>query len=257
MGTFALPAAFFLGLIAGSFANVVIYRVPKGMSIVRPGSACPSCGHTLTWYENVPVASYVLLGGRCRACKEPISPRYLAVELVMGAAWVLVTTRIGIHPELPAFLWFASVLVVLSVVDLQTRRIPNKILGPCAAVSVGLLAAGAAFWSNLGPLANAGAGIFLYGLPMLGLAVAVPAGMGMGDVKLAAYLGMHLGWLSLWHVAVGAFAGFFIGAVAGIAVMAINGKGRKQTIPFGPAMAAGAGLALFAGSPILKIWLGF
>jgi len=175
----------------------------------------------------------------------------------MGAVWASVTLRIGVKPELPAFLWFASVLVILGAIDLETRRIPNRILGPSAAVSSALLVAAALLGGKPSLLVPMVAGAFLYGVPMLGLAIAVPAGMGMGDVKLAAYLGLHLGWFSLWHVAVGAFSGFFIGAAVGIALMAVNKKGRKQTIPFGPAMAAGAAVAVLAGAPILKVWLGF
>ncbi|MGI8426942.1 MAG: prepilin peptidase [Actinomycetota bacterium] len=256
MRAFEAVAAFVLGTIAGSFANVVVHRVPKGLSIVRPGSQCPGCGHALNWFENVPIASYILLRGRCRTCRSKISPRYLVIEALMGAAWALVTLRVGVKPELPAFLWLVSVLVVLSAIDLETRRIPNKILGPSAIASAALLVAAALISGSTSPLVTAGLGALSYGLPMLGLAIAVPAGMGMGDVKLAAYLGMHLGWFTLWHVAVGAFAGFFIGAFAGITLMAVNGKGRKQTIPFGPAMAAGAGVAIFAGAPILRLWLG-
>lgn len=255
MGLTLLPV-FVLGAVAGSFANVVIHRVPKGASIVKPGSACPACGHRLSAGENVPLVSFLVQRGRCRGCGGRISPRYVVVEILVGSLWVLTFLRIGLRPQLPAYLLFVTALVVLSAIDLEVRRLPNKVLGPGFLGGLVLLAAASAASGQWAPLGGALAGALAYGIPMLGLAIAVPAGMGMGDVKFAGYLGLHLGFVDLPHVAVGAFAGFFLGAFAGVAMMAAGKKGRKETIPFGPAMAAGAATALFWGRPVLRFWLG-
>jgi leader peptidase (prepilin peptidase) / N-methyltransferase len=249
-------AAFVFGAVFGSFANVVIYRVPKGLSIVRPPSACPSCGKPIAWFDNLPVVSYLALRGRCRNCGERIGPRYLVVELANAALWVAVTIRIGLHPQLAAFLAFATVLVILSAIDLQTRRLPNAVLGPAAAIAVVLFSAAAAVSGDWGALGRAAIGSLAYALPLFLIAVIVPAGMGMGDVKFAAYLGLHLGWLGLGQVGVGAFAGFLIGAVGGVVLIATGQKGRKDPVPFGPSMAAGALAAFFVGGPVVQAWLG-
>jgi leader peptidase (prepilin peptidase)/N-methyltransferase len=256
MTAFSAAAAFAFGAVFGSFANVVIYRVPKGLSIVRPPSACPSCGKPVAWFDNLPVVSYLILRGRCRNCGEPISLRYPAVELANAGLWAAVTIRVGLHPQLAAYLVFATVLLILSAIDFQTRRLPNAVLGPAAAIAVVLFSAAAAISGEWGVLGRAAIGSLAYALPLFLIAVAVPAGMGMGDVKFAAYLGFHLGWLGLGQVGVGAFAGFFIGAVTGVALMAAGRKGRKDPVPFGPSMAAGAMVAFFAGGPILHAWLG-
>lgn len=174
----------------------------------------------------------------------------------MALLWLLTAVRVGIQPELPAFLVFVTALVVLSLIDLEVRRLPNKILGPGTLLALVLLGAAAAVAGDPGPLKGAGVGALAYAIPMLALAIAVPAGMGMGDVKFAGYLGLHLGSIDLLHVAVGAFMGFLIGAAAGVFMMAVGKRGRKETIPFGPAMAAGALVALFWGRPIVRLWLG-
>ncbi|MGH2810660.1 MAG: prepilin peptidase, partial [Actinomycetota bacterium] len=148
------------------------------------------------------------------------------------------------------------VLIILSAVDLEHRKIPNKILGPAAIIAVVALTGAAVGSGGLGMLKDPAIGVFAYGLPLLALAIIVPHGMGMGDVKLAGYLGWHLGWLNLLHVAVGAFAGFLVGAAAGIALMAIGRKGRKSTIPFGPAMACGTFIAVLWGKALVSVWLG-
>jgi len=252
---FALPLVFILGLILGSFANVVIHRTPKGLSLIRPGSACPKCSRELSWLENIPVFSYLFLRGRCRGCGERISLRYPMVELLTGLLWVMVTLRIGLRAELAAYLLFATVLVILSAIDLEVRRIPNRILAPAFIAALPLLAVAASVSHNFTRLGIALLGAVLFAVPMLVLALIAPGGMGMGDVKLAGYLGLHLGWLGLLNVLTGAMAGFTIGAVAGVGLIAIGRKGRKDSIPFGPSMAAGALLIVFAGGPILRVWL--
>lgn len=256
-GEWLLPvAAFVFGAIFGSFANVVIHRVPARSSIVRPGSSCPSCGQAIAWYDNLPLISYVLLGGRCRNCRSRIGIRYPVVELITAVAWVLLILRLGIAPELPAYLLFATVLVILSFIDLEHGRLPNRIIWPAMMAGMVLLAAASVFIGNYRPLLDAAIGAAAYGLPLLGLGLAVPAGMGGGDVNLAGYLGLHLGWFSLLHVVVGAFSGFILGGLTGIALIALRLKGRKDKIPFGPFMALGALISVLAGSNLIRAWLG-
>lgn len=245
-----------LGLFLGSFATVLIGRVPSKKSIVSPGSACPVCGTPIAWYDNIPVLSYLVLRGRCRSCGARISVRYPVVEISNAALWIAMTVRFGLSWTLPAYLAFATTLLVLSAIDFEHHRLPNRILGPASIMAVILLAVASAtssYWNSI-PLALAGGAAF--GVPMLLLAVAVPRGMGIGDVKLAGYLGLHLGWLSLWQVLIGAMAGFFIGGVVGIGFLVAGRKGRKDPVPFGPSLAAGALIAVFFGKGILQLWLG-
>lgn len=256
MAEIAWIVAGLLGLFLGSFATVLIGRVPSKKSIVSPGSACPVCGTPIAWYDNIPVLSYLVLRGRCRSCGARISVRYPVVEISNAALWIAMTVRFGLSWTLPAYLAFATTLLVLSAIDFEHHRLPNRILGPASIMAVILLAVASATssdWNSI-PLALAGGAAF--GVPMLLLALAVPRGMGIGDVKLAGYLGLHLGWLSLWQVLIGAMAGFFIGGVVGIGLLVAGRKGRKDPVPFGPSLAAGALIAVFFGKGILQLWLG-
>lgn len=233
------------GLALGSFLNVVAARVPLRRSIVSPGSACMDCGHEIAWYDNVPVVSYLVLHGRCRACGSRIPLRYPAVELatallVAGCVW-----RFGLHPEALVAAFFCLALVAVSATDLEHRIIPNRIVLPAAAV---VLAAQTAVrpspeWA-VAALAASG---FL-----LAAALAYPAGMGMGDVKLALLLGAMLGRT----VAVGILVGLLAAMVPALVLVARHGsKARKMGIPLGPFLALGALVALFAGRPLLHLWL--
>jgi leader peptidase (prepilin peptidase) / N-methyltransferase len=251
-----LPLVAVLGSVFGSFANVAIHRVPIGKSVVRPRSACPSCGATLSGIENVPVFSWLVLRGRCRHCNAPISVRYPIIELVTAAVWVAITWKIGWQPDLPAYLAFGTALVVLSAIDIDVQRLPNKVLGVSAIVGVALFAIATVVKGDVGPFVDGLKGALFYGVPMLVIGIISPAGMGMGDIKFAPYLGFHLGWLSLWYVPVGAFLGFFFGAVIGVLLMVVGRAGRKTKIPFGPFMALGAFVCIFVGDPILRAWLG-
>lgn len=257
MDGWLLPAAsFVLGAVFGSFANVVIYRVPAGLSIVRPGSNCPACNRPIPWYDNLPLLSYLVLRGRCRNCESRISIRYPIVEAVTAISWVLVVRRFGLEAELAAYLLFATVLVILSFIDLEHGRLPTRIIGPSMFAGVILLAAASLSKQDYKSLLDAALGSAAYGLPLLALALAVPRGMGGGDVNLAGYLGLHLGWLSLLHVVVGAFSGFVLAGFTGIALIVSRVKGRKDKIPFGPFMALGAFVAVLAGKSLIRIWLG-
>lgn len=248
-------SAFVLGTVVGSFANVVIYRLPKDLSL-GGRSACPHCGNQIAWYDNIPLVSYLVLRGRCRVCRAPIGLRYPLVELVVGLLWLLFVWRLGFRPILPALLAFASTLVILSAIDLEHHRLPNKILFPAALVAIVLLVIGAVAQNDWQRLLESGLGALAYGVPILAVGLAFPAGMGGGDIKLAAYLGLHLGWFGLWHVLVGALLGILLGGLSGTALLLFGIKGRKDPIPFGPFMALGAIVSVLAGSKILDFWLG-
>ena len=237
--------AFAPGLALGSFLNVVAARVPLKRSIVSPGSACMTCGHELAWYENVPVLSYIGLRGRCSSCDEHIPLRYPAVELtaallVAGCFW-----RFGLHLEALVASFFCLALVAVSATDLEHRIIPNNIVLPAAAV---VLAAQTALkpspeWA----IAAFGASGFL-----LAAALAYPSGMGMGDVKLALLLGAMLGRT----VPVAILLGMILAMVPAVVLLLRHGSAaRKMAIPLGPFLALGAAVALFAGHPLLHLYL--
>jgi len=244
-----------LGLITGSFLNVVVWRVPRSEAVVRPPSHCPVCQHLIAPRDNVPVLGWLLLRGRCRHCAASISWRYPAVELATAALFVAMVMRFGLHPVLPAYLYLAAVGLALSLIDLDVRRLPNALTLPSYVVGIGLL--------GLASLARPGSGSFvraligmavLYGFYLL-LVFIKPGAMGWGDVKLAGVLGLYLGFLGWGTLVVGAFAAFLLGGVAGITLIVTSRAGRKARIPFGPFMIAGALLAVFAGHDIAHWYL--
>ena len=248
--------AFIGGLVFGSFANVVVFRVPNGFSIVAPRSACPNCEEPIAWYDNIPVVSYLVLGARCRRCGQHISARYPLVELGNGILWALVVWRLGVHPQLPAYLAFATALVILSAIDIGHHRLPNKVLGP-SSVTGAVLLVGATLvhqrWTNL---EHAAIGAVAYGLPMLVLGIAAPSAMGGGDIKFAPYLGFHLGWMGLSLVLGGALLGLVAGGLGAAVLLVVGRKGMKDAIPFGPFMALGAMVMLLLGAGALRPYLG-
>jgi leader peptidase (prepilin peptidase)/N-methyltransferase len=248
-----LPLVFLLGLLVGSFLNVVIYRVPRGESIVRPGSHCPTCGTPIKAWHNVPVLGWLGLRGRCAACRAPISARYPIVELLTGLLFVAVTWRlVGLHlgSAVPAWLYFTAVGVALAAIDLDLRRLPTPIIAPSYAVLAVLLGLSAAWQHDGWSLIRAAIGAaVLFGFFAL-IVLVYPAGMGLGDVRLAGLVGGVLAYLSWGALIIGAFAGFLIGAVVGVALIAARHGGRKTAVPFGPFMIAGALLALFVAEPI-------
>jgi leader peptidase (prepilin peptidase)/N-methyltransferase len=242
-----------LGLAFGSFANVVIHRVPRGESLVRPGSRCPACGAPVAWHDNLPVAGWLLLRGRCRACRAPISWTYPAVELAMGVLWALIALRLagaGLGWAVPAYLALAFICVVLAVIDARTRLLPNRITYPAFPVMLGLLLLASVGLGDLGRLARGLLAAVAVGGFFLALALISPRGMGLGDVKLAPTLGLALGWLSWGTVAVGVFAGFLLGGLAGVGAILLLGLTRKSLLPFGPWLVAGALLGVLAGADV-------
>jgi leader peptidase (prepilin peptidase)/N-methyltransferase len=244
-----------LGLLVGSFLNVVIWRVPRGESIVSPPSHCPGCQAQVRTRDNVPVVSWLLLRGRCRDCAEPISGRYPLVELGTAAVFVVLGLRIGPHADLPAFLYLGAIGVALALIDLDVKRLPNAIVLPSYPVAAALLGVAAVVQHDAGAFVRALLGmVALFGLYFL-LAFIYPAGMGFGDVKLAGVLGLYLGWLGWGEVISGGFLGFLFGGVVGVGLMMVQKAGRKTQIPFGPFMLAGALVAIMAGGALADLYL--
>src|SRR4051794_29297502 len=244
-----LSIAGLLGLAVGSFLNVVIHRIPLDESLVRPGSHCPRCGSAVRRRHNVPVLGWLLLRGRCADCRAPISARYPLVEGATAVLFVAVAARFGWSWELPASLYLAAVAIALAAFDLDVMRLPDRIVLPSYAVApILLIPAAVAEHSWQAAARGLAAAALLYAFFWV-LAV-LPKGMGGGDVKLAPLLGLYLGWLGWSSVAIGLFAGFLLGGVVGVVLLATRMAGRKSRIPFGPYMLAGAFLAVFAAAPI-------
>jgi leader peptidase (prepilin peptidase)/N-methyltransferase len=243
---------FVFGAILGSFANVVIYRVPRGKSVVRPPSACPACGTRIRFWDNVPLVSYLVLRGRCRDCGARISPRYLLVELLAALIPLVLFLRFGLGRELAVYWPLSYVLLVLSFIDLNQRILPDKVTLPgiVAGLIVAPLAGLTTFPASLiGAVAGGGA---LYLIAIAGTAVFGKDSMGGGDIKLAAMLGAFLGWQG---VIVFLFVAFFVGAVVGVAVLAARRSQADHTIPFGPFIALGAFVTMVWGSAIVRWYL--
>lgn len=242
-----------VGLVVGSFLNVVIHRVPRGESLVSPPSRCPSCQAPIRPWHNVPVVGWLLLRGRCASCGASISLRYPLVEATTAVLFVGVTVRLRDLGELaaaPAFLFFTALGVALSVIDLGTKRLPNTLVLPSYPVLAVLLAVAAGWSGDWWAFARAViGGVALYAF-FFAVVFIYPAGMGFGDVKLAGLVGAILAYLSWATLALGAFAGFLLGAVVGVALIAVGRAGRKTAVPFGPFMIAGALLAVFVADPI-------
>jgi leader peptidase (prepilin peptidase) / N-methyltransferase len=237
-----------LGLILGSFLNVVAYRLPRGESLALPASRCPGCESPIKPYDNIPVVSWLLLRGRCRSCGQSIAWRYPLVELSTALLLALTVVVVGTNQEVWLGLAFVLLLVPVTVIDFDFRIIPNKLMlvGTVAAVAILVLTRPDDMPEHL--IAAAAAGGFL-----LVAAIAYPAGMGMGDVKLAFVMGLFLGR----DVGVALLAGLLAGSLVGIAIMARKGvaAGRKTYVPFGPFLALGGLVGLYAGEPVVDWYL--
>jgi len=247
-----------LGLLVGSFLNVVIYRVPHGESVVSPGSRCPACGHPIRGRHNVPALSWLFLRARCADCRAPISIRYPAVELGCGVAFGLLTWWGAEDHRLaaaPAWCYLAAVGIALALIDIDTRRLPNVIVVPSYAVLAVLLAVAAIIDDGLDDLLRAGAGMVVLAGFYLVVRLAYPKGMGWGDVKLAGLLGLAMGYASWAALLIGSFAGFVLGAVVGVVVIASGRATRKTLLPFGPFMIVGAFVGLLVGNAVADWYL--
>ena len=272
--SFPIPGWYFslsmtlFGLLFGSFANVVIWRQPRGESIARPGSHCPGCDAPIAWYDNIPVVSWLVLRGRCRQCSEPISLRYPLVELASGILFALAAWRFGVTWQAvfaAAVFWL---LLVLSLIDLDHMRLPNQLVVMLAAIALGVAFISQVLSRPIGPLVGVAmsgplASPIVSALVGAVIAVAISGGtaaayaavrgrtgLGMGDVKLLGALGLVLGPYVL--------ASLFFGSVFGLVFGLAKSRGttlRGQRIPFGPFLAGGAILAALFGPALLRWYL--
>ena len=251
LGVFPFVAAF--GLAVGSFLNVCIYRLPRGGSLLSPPSHCTVCQRALRWYENVPVLSYLVLGGRCRTCRTPISPVYPLVEIATSVAFVVMVAELGWNPLLVPRLVLGCALIVLALIDLEHRILPNVITVPGIVV-------GFAFSLFLPPgwLASL-LGILAGGGTLLLIAegyyrIRGEEGLGMGDVKMLAMIGAFLGW-QLMLVAL--VLSSCLGSLVGLAMIVARKGDMKYALPFGTFLAMGTLLSMFFGEPIIRWYVSF
>jgi leader peptidase (prepilin peptidase) / N-methyltransferase len=264
----ALIAA--LGLVVGSFLNVVIYRVPAGLSIVAPPSACPNCHHPIRYRDNVPVLSWLLLRGKCRDCATSISVRYPLIEAatalafgLIGAVWVSAVANvvgaqlIAALLELVALLHLAAISIALAAIDIDVQRLPDVIVLPAYAVAAVLLAAAALIGGEPERLilTAIGGASLIVAYFLLWFLYPGGGGMGFGDVKLSGVLGVYLGWFGLGPLLVGAFAPFVVGGLFAIALVIFRKAGRKTRIPFGPWMLLGAWIGIYVGKHLFGLYL--
>jgi leader peptidase (prepilin peptidase)/N-methyltransferase len=241
------------GLLIGSFNSVLVHRIPRKESIVSPRSRCPSCGAQIRAADNVPVVSWLLLRGRCRACGEPISGLYPVLELATAALYVGAALRFD--RLLPAALAavLMGVMPAVALIDLRHRIVPNLIMYPVFAGAAVSIALGDLFGGGVDTVEGL-IGMAAYGGAFFLIALVSPRGMGMGDVKLNALTGLILGAIHLPSVAVAAGAGILLGGVGAIVAM-VRGAGRKGAIPFGPFLATGAVVGTLVGPGIAELYL--
>jgi len=234
-----------VGLMVGSFLNVVIVRLPAGRSLWGPRSACPTCDATIAWHDNIPLLSFAILRGRCRACASRIAWRYPIVEIVTAALFLAAYRRFGLEPEFFVAAVLLAALVAVTGIDLDLQLIPDRITLPgiVTGVVANVAVPGRSWVDSLLGIALGG-GIFFV------IILASGGGMGGGDMKLGAMLGAFLGW-KVTLVAI--FLAVVLGGVSAVAVLALGHKGRKDPIPFGPFLAVGGAVALFWG-PKLLTW---
>ena len=248
MSLFVILACGFLGLLFGSFANVLVHRLPRGESIAFPGSRCPACAHAIAWHDNIPVVSWLLLHGRCRHCAASVAVRYPLLEAGLGILWALLAWHFSLTPELGMALVLSFLLWVLTWIDLETGLLPNALTFP--GIAAGLLFAffiGDVYASLAGALA--GYAVFWLVAKVFFL-VTGREGMGQGDFKLLAMLGAFLGWQSLPFVI---FLSSFVGAVIGSVYLLLTRNSMRVEIPFGPYLAA-AGLIWLVWGEGLLLW---
>ena len=249
--TFSIPFAAAFGAIVGSFLNVCIYRLPIGKSVAWPASGCPHCRRLLSWYENVPVLSYLVLGGRCRTCHEAIGLRYPAIEALTAVMFALAWWEYGPGPLLAARLIFRCALIVLFAIDLEHQLLPNAITLPGIGVGFAFSLFTEPGWSAslIGILVGGGV---LYGVAEAYYRVRHEEGLGMGDVKMLAMVGAFIGWkLALLTLMMASLSGTVIGLI----LIALHKGSLKYALPFGTFLAPGAAAAASVGPAILDWYL--
>jgi len=249
---------FLFGLVFGSFANVCIFRLPKGKSIVKPPSYCPSCGKNILWYDNIPLISYIVLKGKCRFCKKPISPRYFIVELITGLLFFFIYKKFNITPAFFIFLIFALSLIIIGFIDMDTYLIPDVIVLPAIPLGLtfsaifpqihGLERFDAFLYSLIGIFLGAGLLLFLGGF---GKIMFKKEAMGGGDVKLLAMIGSFLGWK---NVLLSLFFASLAGTLISLVLILLKKRSIEDYVPFGPYLGIGAVISMFMKG---NLFLGF
>ncbi|MFF3020449.1 prepilin peptidase [Streptomyces sp. NPDC057939] len=240
-----------LGLAVGSFLNVAASRVPAGRSVVRPRSACPECATPITARDNVPLVSWFLLGGRCRACRLPIPARYPLLEALTAALFAAEASRFGWSAALPAHLVFTAGLLALAACDAEHFLLPKRLVHPTLVLTAACLLVAAAAtdqWHRLAVTAACAAGGYAV---FFALHWVRPAWLGFGDVRLAGLLGTGLGWLGPSHLVLAMLAGSLAGLLVGVALILAGRATRRTRLPFGVFLAAGAIAALLVGAPVI------
>ncbi|MER5481674.1 prepilin peptidase [Streptomyces sp. NPDC002812] len=240
-----------LGLAVGSFLNVAVSRVPAGLSVVRPRSACPQCATPIAARDNIPVVSWLLLGRRCRACRVPIPVRYPLMEALTALLFAAEALRFGRSEMLPAALVFTAGLLALAACDAELFLLPRRLVYPTLGLTAACLLGAAAAtgqWQRLGVTAACGVGAFAL---FFALHWVRPVWLGFGDVRLAGLLGTGLGWLGPWYFVFALLAGSAAGLLLAIALMAAGRTTRQTRLPFGVFLAAGAIAALLVGAPVI------
>lgn len=252
-GPFGGIAVFLFGLVVGSFVNVLVHRLPRGESVAFPGSHCPSCGTPIRPYDNVPVVSWLLLRGRCRACRAPIAIRYPVVELVNGLLWAAVYTRAPGWADLAAGAFLCSAALALLLIDVEFRILPDRITltGMAVGFALSFFSPVRGPLSSLGGIALGAGGLYL--LAFLYERWKKVEGMGMGDVKMLGMIGAFLG---PWGVVVAVLLASFAGSVVGLALVAARRGSLTTALPFGVFLALGAVAALFWGPALVELYRG-
>ncbi len=244
-----------IGLCVGSFLNVVIWRVPNNMSILKPGSHCPSCKKPITNRDNIPILSYMLLAGKCRNCSSKISFRYPCIELFNAVIWVASVFLIGLHVYTIGFLLFFSGLLALSAIDFDTKLLPKKIVYVSGILLVSFLGLSVLITGDFHRFIDSAVCALAYFVFLFIIWFASNGkAMGFGDVRLAPFLGAAMGFFGYMVSYMGMLISFFIGSFVGIAIAVITQKGRKMKIPFGPFLAAGTVLAIWF-APWISEWV--
>ena len=259
----ALLATFtgILGLIFGSFGTVAAWRIPRRETIVSGRSHCPRCGAMIRAFDNIPVLSWLLLRGRCRNCGNPIAVRYPLIELATGILFALSAVKFGWSVETFVYAAFFWVLVVLTVIDVDHKLLPNRVVYPSFVAGWAGLTVAALVRDDAGRLAGAAIGAAIFGgilflVSFLGEIVYKKTAMGLGDVKLAFVLGTFLGYERVALVPMAMFMSFLSGAVLGLVIIRVSGGDRKTEVPFGPFLVLGTVLALFVGEPLVDAYVG-
>lgn len=243
------------GLCLGSFLNVLVWRLPQQLSLIRPASSCPDCGEPLRRRDLIPVFSWMMLRGCCRSCQVWISVRYPLVEVLTAVVGAAIGWRFSDLVTIAAFLAVGSGCIALSAIDIDTHTLPTRLVYATGILGATLLIASSVVNGCLDRLLPAVTSAAVVGLVLYAIWVFAPGGFGFGDVRLGAMLALFLGWLSAAHVFVGVALAFVLGAIAGVALIVGGRAGRRTAVPFGPFLSTGALISVLFGQSIIGWWL--